>query len=219
MKRFILTAIFALVFITTSAHAADKGMYVSGNVGLSLVPELDQNIVGFPTFASVNLDPGFIIGGALGYNLGDFRFEGEISYRTNDTDDGTTVFLPSTAPVDGDISALSFMVNGFYDFHSPNFPLVPYLGVGLGIANIDADITIPSLSPLAVVDDSATVAAFQLMVGLGYNINPTTTLTFDYRYFVTEDPEFSCGPALVCVADLQSDYSNHSFNFGARFMF
>ena len=36
MKRFILMAIFALVFITTSAHAADKGMYVSGNLGLSI---------------------------------------------------------------------------------------------------------------------------------------------------------------------------------------
>ncbi len=217
MKRMI--AVLALVFIATSAHAADKGMYVSGNVGLSLVPEVDLNIVGFPTFASVNLDAGFIIGGALGYNFGAFRAEGEISYRTNDTDDGTTVFLPGAVPVGGDISALSFMVNGFYDLHSPNSPLVPYLGVGLGFANIAADVTAPSLSPLAIVDDNATVAAIQLMAGLGYNINPTTTLTFDYRYFATDNPEFSCGPALICVADLELEYSNHSFNFGARFMF
>jgi len=218
MKRLILTAVLALVFITTSAHAADKGMYFSGNLGLSLVPELDQNIVGFPTFSSLNLDPGFVFGGALGYDFGAFRAEGEIAYRTNDTDDGTTVGF-GTGPVDGDISAISFMANGYYDIHSANSPLVPYVGVGLGFAIIDADITAPNISPLPIVDDSANVFAYQFMAGLGYNIDPTTTLTADYRYFLTSNPEFSCGPALVCAADLESDYSNHSFNIGVRVMF
>ena len=219
MKRFILIAIFALVFISTSAQAADKGMYVSGNVGLSLVPDLDINVVGFPTFATVGLDLGFKVGGALGYDYGNFRAEGEISYFLNDTDEGTSVFLPVSSPADGDVSVSSFMINGYYDFHSENSPLVPYVGVGLGIANIDADITQPSVSPLALVDDNATVFAYQFMAGLGYNISPTTILTADYRYFRTTTPEFSCGPALTCADDLEIDYSNHSFNLGARFMF
>jgi len=216
-----LLAIVALIFffIAPSAHAADKGMYVSGNLGLSLVPDLDQEIIGFGMVSDVSLDLGFRIGGVLGYNFGAFRAEGEIAYRTNDTDDGNIVGL-GPGPVEGDISALSFMVNGYYDFHSANSPLVPYLGVGLGFASIDADITAPFLTPLPLIDDSATVAAFQFMAGFGYNINPTTTLTFDYRYFGTTDPEFSPGPAFVPgTPDIESEYSNHTFNFGARFMF
>lgn len=219
MKRLLMMAVFALVFVTTSAQAADKGMYVSGNVGLSLVPDLDTNVIGFSTFGTTSLDPGFIISGALGYDFGSFRAEGEIAYRSNDTDEGTFTFAPGTGPVDGDVSALSFMANGYYDFHLANSPMAPYLGVGVGFANIDADVTVPNFSPQAIIDDNATVFAYQFMAGLGYNINPTMTLTVDYRYFRTTSPEFSCGPAFFCVDDAETDYSNHSFNLGARFMF
>ena len=159
-----------------------------------------------------------MVGGALGYDFGAFRAEGEIAYRANDFDDASSGGL--TFPAEGDTSAISFMANGYYDFHSANSPLVPYIGVGLGFANVDTDFSVPFLSPLKLVDDSATVFAYQFMAGLGYNINPTTTLTFDYRYFATSDPDFSPGPGFIPgLPDIESEYSNHSFNLGARFMF
>jgi len=116
---------------------------------------------------------------------------------------------------------LSFMVNGYYDIHTPNFSLVPYLGVGIGGASIDAHIIAPFLAPSTqVVDDSATVFAYQFMAGFGFNVSPTITLTADYRYFATTDPEFTPGNAFGSGSpDLESDYSNHSFNLGARFKF
>ena len=90
----------------------------------------------------------------------------------------------------------------------------------MGFANVDADITFPLFSSLALIDDSAIVFAWQIMAGFGYNISSTITLTADYRYFVTADPEFSPGPAFVPgLPDIESDYGNHSFNFGARFAF
>lgn len=219
MKRLILTAVLALVFIATSAHAADKGMYVSGNVGLGIVPELDQEIAG-TLVTTAEFDIGFRIAGAVGYDFGAFRVEGEIGYRTNDADEGTIGgFFP--VPIDGDISVLSFMVNGYYDFPAATPSLAPYVGVGLGVANIDADISVPSFAPFPqIVDDSATVFAYQFIAGLGFNISPTTTITADYRYFATTDPEFTPGNAFVPgLPDLESDYSNHSFNVGVRFMF
>jgi len=79
MKRLLVMAIFALVFITTSAQAADKGMYVSGIAGLSLVPKLDQEISGIRVFET-DFDPGIKIAGALGYDFGAFRAEVEIGY-------------------------------------------------------------------------------------------------------------------------------------------
>ena len=219
MKRLLVMAIFALVVITTSAQAADKGMYVSGIAGLSLVPKLDQEISGARVFEP-DFDPGIKIAGALGYDFGAFRAEVEIGYLTNEANDGVAIGSGS-GPVEGDVSVLSFMVNGYYDIHTPNFSLVPYLGVGIGGASIDAVIIAPFLAPFTqVVDDSATVFAYQFMAGFGWNVSPTITLTADYRYFATTDPEFTPGNAFVPgLPDLESDYSNHSFNFGARFAF
>ena len=213
MKRLLVIAIFALVFITTSAQAADKGMYVSGIAGLSLVPKLDQEISGARVFEP-DFDPGVKIAGALGYDYGVLRAEVEIGYLTNEANDGVAIGSGS-GPVEGDVSVLSFMVNGYYDFHTANFSLVPYLGVGIGGASIDAIIIAPLLAPSQVVDDSATVFAYQFMAGLGWNVSPTITLTADYRYFATTDPEFT----IPGSPDLTSDYNNHSFNLGARFKF
>ena len=218
MKRLLVMAIFALVFITTSAQAADKGMYVSGIAGLSLVPKLDQEISGARVFEP-DFDPGFKIAGALGYDYGALRAEVEIGYLTNEVNDGVAIGSGS-GPVEGDVSVLSFMVNGYYDFHKPNISLVPYLGVGIGGASIDALIIAPFLAPnTQVVDDSATVFAYQFMAGLGWNVSPTLTITTDYRYFATTDPEFTPGNFFPGSPDLESDYSNHSFNLGARFKF
>jgi len=217
MKRFILTATLALVFITTSAHAADKGMYFSGNFGFSELSDSNASIPGIFT-SEVDFDLGFRVGGALGYDFGAYRVEGEIAYRLNDTDVGTASGF-GTGPVTGEVSAISFMANGYYDFLMQNSPLVPYLGLGVGFANVDADFTAPN-SPLTLIDDSAIVFAWQFMFGLGYNISSTTTLTVDYRYFVTADPEFSPGPAVgPGLPDIQTEYGNHSFNFGARVAF
>jgi len=218
MKRLLVMAIFALVFITTSAQAADKGMYVSGIAGIVLVPKLDQEISGARVFET-DFDPGIKIAGALGYDFGSFRAEVEFGYLTNEVNDGVRIGIGS-GPVEGDVSVISFMVNGYYDIHTRNFSLVPYLGVGIGGASIDAHITAPFLAPSTqVVDDNDTVFAYQFMAGLGWNISPTMTLTVDYRYFATTDPEFTPGNAFLGLPDLTSDYNNHSFNLGARFKF
>jgi len=218
LKRIIMVAVLALVLISTSAHAADKGMYVSGNVGLSIIPELDQEIAG-TLVTTADFDVGFRISGVVGYDFGAFRVEGEIGYRTNDADDGTIVGL-GPGPINGDISTLSFMVNGYFDYHSAFPSLLHYVGVGLGVASIDADISNPLLAPFPqIVDDSATVFAYQLIAGLGYNVSPTTTITADYRYFATTDPEFTPGNAFSGSPDLESDYSNHSINLGVRVTF
>ena len=210
MKRFILMAIFALVFITTSAHAADKGMYVSGNLGLSIADDTDLSVFGIE-FATISFDPGFTIGGAIGYDYGNIRVEGEIAYHFWDMDEGTVGPIapgcPCTGPIDGDASALSFMLNGYYDFQITNSSLAPYLGGGIGGANINGDITV-------LGDDSDIVFAYQLMAGIGFEINPSTTLTLGYRYFATTDPEIE-----IFGAPVEFTVSSHDFSLGARFMF
>lgn len=219
MNRLIATAVLIFFFTASFAHANDKGPYFSGNLGLSILSDSDTNLPGFFN-AEVTFDPGFMLGGALGYDFGTFRVEGEIAYRLNDTDEGTIVGIPGSGPVTGDVSALSVMANGYYDFHPANSPVVPYLGLGIGFANVTADVTAPNISTLALIDDSTIVFAYQIMAGIGYKISPVTTFTADYRYFRTSDPEFETGPAFIPgLPDFETEYNNHSFNVGVRHSF
>ena len=214
MNRLLAIAVLALVFTTTTAHA--KGGYFSGNLGLSMVNDTEVSVFG-TDITEISFDSGFNIGGALGNDYGNFRFEVEIAYRKADMDPFTVpgviagVIIPgcpcsSTQP--GWASTLSFMGNGYYDFHSSDSPLAPYLGVGFGIATVSGDVGLGD-------HDSDTVPAYQLMAGIGYNINPTTTLTLGYRYFATvTDPEFP-----IFGFPIEFSVSSHDFSLGIRVAF
>ena len=67
MKRFLMFMIVAAVFMATSAQAASGKMYFSGSAGVSITEDLD-----FPG-TNISFDPGYNVGGALGYDIGRFR--------------------------------------------------------------------------------------------------------------------------------------------------
>jgi OOP family OmpA-OmpF porin len=210
MKNPIFAAILVFVFFSTSAHAADEGLYFSGNVGLSILSDAD--FVQGATLAETDYDPGFNVGGAIGYDFGFARAEAEVAYHNNHLEKATPVGAPTVLGADGTVSAISFLMNGYYDLHLDNSPLVPYLGVGIGFANVDFDISVPGFPNL---DDSKVVFAYQVMAGTGYKINPTTTLAAGYRYFSTGDIE---GVDVFGNA-FKSDYEAHEFTFGVRVAF
>jgi opacity protein-like surface antigen len=214
MKRFFIIAVFALFFITTSAQAENKRMYFSGNAGVSFLFDSDDEYPGVPGGAfETSYDPGFNIAGAVGYDYGNIRAEGEIAYRSNDVDESS---LPGiVSPANGSVSALSFMVNGYYDVHTPNFSLVPYIGGGIGVAHVNADFSVSGVPSSPFVDDSATVFAYQFMAGFGVKVSPTITLTGGYRYFATTEPEFDDSTGIP-PTNFESEYRNHEVNFGVR---
>lgn len=187
MKRFLMTLVVAAVFMATSAQAADGKMYFSASGGLSLTDDLDFPGINF------SFSPGFNVGGALGYDYGQFRAEGEIRYSTVDLDEVNGI----STPISTDLSALTFMVNGYYDHEMGNSPVTPYIGAGLGIADSELDAT-------GIGSSSETDFAYQFMVGLGFDVGSSTALTAEYRY--------------VGIADSDAP-DTHAFIFGARFMF
>jgi opacity protein-like surface antigen len=189
MKRFLMTMICAAVFMATSAQAANGKLYFAGTAALGIASDLEEQGV------EVSFDPGWSITGAVGYDFGKFRVEGEIGYRTVDIDE---VSIPGFPPVslDGDASALTFMANGYYD-HDMGSPLTPYVGFGIGLADTDVEI-------VGVSVGGDTEFAYQFMVGAGYEVAPNVVLTGGYRFFGIAD---SGAP------------DSHEFNLGARFMF
>jgi len=195
--------------IATSAYCAD-GPYISGNIGLAQMVDSTVDIKDAPFGSSeIDFDNGYLFAGAFGYKFSDARLEGEIGYQKNDYDNIKGAFGPDG--ISGEASALSFMVNGYYDFfNNSNFSF--FLTAGLGFANIDfSDVTYtPGTIPPLNLDDSDTVLAWQFGAGVGYAFTEQLTLDFKYRYFDTDKSDFEMA---------KTEFASHNFILGARFNF
>ncbi|MDA1326572.1 MAG: outer membrane beta-barrel protein [Proteobacteria bacterium] len=110
------------------------------------------------------------------------------------------------------MSTLGFMTNGWFDFNTGS-KWVPFIGGGVGSANMDLDIT--SVGGTArVFNQSDTVLAVQLGTGIGYRVNAKSTLSLSYRVFGTMAPKFGNGTETI-----EYDYMNHSIMAGVAIKF
>ena len=200
-----------------------------------------------PLNATASLDTGFVVKGTAGYALTNgFRVEGEIGYRKNNLDNmnvkspgslvelavpATTTYaaLPSplqtsvqnavkgTQSLSGDISALTFMGNVYYDFDLGS-GWKPYVGGGLGVASISLESK--SASGRTLADDKDTVFAYQAGGGVGYEFatseDYTITVSLDWRYFRTADPTFN---GEVTGAEFDTEIGGHEISLGLRYGF
>jgi opacity protein-like surface antigen len=223
MKKvlFATTAIVGILGASISGAQAESsikdGMYARGSLGISILE--DSNNKGSVLDIENETENGFVLSGALGYEVKkNIRLELEVNYRDNGEDSLTIAnagsFTGLSTNADGDVRNLSAMVNGYYDFKNvtSNEKLTPYLTGGIGLARVDADVT---SNGTQIVDDNDTVFAYQLGIGVGYDINDKTTLDFGYRYFGTQDPDLTDASG----ADFESEYSNHAILAGVRYDF
>ncbi len=184
----VLFGIAACLFWSSVALGAEQ-MYAGVQAGAVFLEDADTEGI------DIEFDTGFGILGALGYDMGQLRLEGEFGYRENDVD-RIEIF-----EVDGEASAVSLMVNGFVDFETQG-TVTPFVGAGIGIANIEVE--------LEGDDEDDTVFAYQLAAGLGLALTEVTTLDLSYRFFATSDPEFS---------GIESEYHSHNAMVGLRLAF
>jgi opacity protein-like surface antigen len=220
MKRFLpLTVILTVMFLLCSnAYAThrswnkgsvtqDKGFYIGASGGLNLLNDssLDSTVT-----LDVKYGTGLTFGGVLGYDFGMVRLDAEVTYRDNDIDQ-------IGFPADGSTSALSYMVNGYFDIPT-HMIIKPYVGGGIGYATVSIDnANIPGIPPFPapIADDSDSVLAYQLSAGIGFEISRATTLSLGYRYFATDDPEMIDASG----AAFSTQYQSHEFTLGVRFLF
>ncbi|MCZ6638180.1 MAG: outer membrane beta-barrel protein, partial [Alphaproteobacteria bacterium] len=139
--RFMIgLAAVALAATLSSAAIADsmatyKGLYASGALGGNWLEDSDVHGLG-PIAVDLDFDTGYVGAIAVGYGLGNgLRIEGELAHRRNDIDQ-INVFGVGLGS--GDVKTTSLMLNLVYDINLKS-KLVPYIGVGIGFANIDAD--------------------------------------------------------------------------------
>ena len=241
LPLFLLAALMGIAVPSAgqAGHANYGGAYTSLYGGASLLKDADNTgppfVAGFPdTSVESSFDTGFVVGGTIGHasssGIWHMRLEADLNYRQHDLDDLTVTsdgglgFLLGLPPLDGlsasslgldvggDVSTFGALVNAWLDFDIGG-SLMPYLGGGLGIADISLDEI--SVAGIEIVDDSDTVFAYQLGAGLGWIVNPDIVVSLDYRWFATEDPTFEH----VLGGEFESEYSNHNFMLGLRIRF
>ena len=220
MTKNFLCAAFAgasILAFTTSSYAADS-WYVSGGAGLSMLAdsEITDTEGAEQRRGKISHENGFAMTGAIGKTFGDFRLEGELSYRKNDLDtltftsatiDGQTRAVSQSGKLTGDLASLAFMGNAYYDLNN-NSAWTPFVIAGVGMAH--HTLNIDSLSGEAQnYDESDTVFAYQIGAGVGYSVTEKDKVTLQYRLLGSADATFDNG-----TDKIEGDYMNHSIMVG-----
>ena len=184
--------------VVSKAKSFQKGPYVSGQLGMTFLPDSDA----IPR-VTLEFQPGYAIGMAAGYKYGKLRVEGEIGYRTNDID--KSIVLGRERSASGDMTGRSFLVNGYYDFINKT-KFTPYLTAGIGVAKVDAKI-----NKFAHVDDTG--LAYQVGVGVAYAINSKLTVDLKYRYLAVSDLNG------IEIVGINPEFASQNILLGLRYNF
>jgi opacity protein-like surface antigen len=131
------------------------------------------------------------------------RLGGELSYRNSEVDRIDLEGIGSVHGSDGNVGALAMLFNVFIDLEMGG-PVTPYLGGGIGFANLSID-DVPYYD-----DDDDTVFAYQVGAGLAFNVQRNLVIDLGYRYFGTDEADFEYS---------SMDYQSHSAMIGFRYTY
>jgi opacity protein-like surface antigen len=221
--------------LATPALARDGAWYVGGEFGPMIVEDIDFDRNASQDALTFHHEYGYDGGLFVGYDLGAFRVEAEVSYRRARVDEiESSVFLPGQARAsqiglaaapnifnagDGHTSALSGMINVMLDFGDDD-GLSGFVGGGVGIARVSFDNVQYFVNHPAIVDDNDTGLAWQVIAGVRQAITPNIDVQLRYRFFNVHDVRMN-GFVGGAGNELESRFRSHSllggivFNFGA----
>ena len=200
MKKSSVFVILLSTVFGLSASVACAAPCMSANYGIVWLNDAETNFSTLDFDGDVKFDRGYLYTISVGYEYlkGD-RIELEYGIRKNDVDEfsayGYSVGLSE------DAKTTSFMLNGFHEFF-PKEKLTPFVGGGIGIANVE----------FGSADDD--VFAYQLALGLACEIYKNTKVDLQYRYFATDNPQFS-----NVGVEVEAKYTTHNLMVGLRYSF
>ncbi len=206
-------------FAATAAQANDhmpkfedrfKRAYGSINAGVTSVEDTSFNAA--PGLnVNTDYDNGYVVTGEVGYNVGKFFFIDnvklgvELGYGENEVD-GHSAAGANLSGSDGDLQVGTLMANMYHEYNTGT-RFVPYYGLGVGLARIDADNF--RTSGGTALDDDETAFAYQGNVGVNYMLTSSSDIGARYRYTATEGAEMR-GAGLGASSE-DFDYENHAF--------
>jgi opacity protein-like surface antigen len=222
-KKIALLASTALMVAATTLPASAGNFYVRMFGGANWVADTEFSVLE-PTSTSdamswsVGGDTGWVVGGAIGYDLNDvlrgWKTELEVSYRENQRDGAWTTITSSgwSGTLDFDHTSFAVMANAWYEF--PIGGISPYIGGGIGWARstFKGNYLGHASDPAFEFDNNG--FAWQLGAGVNFPIKPGMSLGLGYRYF--RGPEvtvLSIGEISGCCTNASQadvDTENHS---------
>lgn len=162
-------------------------------------------------------DTGGYVDGAIGYNFHNtgLRAEAEIGYLSSSVEShdiaGVGTFDGEDA--DGDTSAFFGLASIYYDIPL-NAPIKPFVGGGIGVADVSFDSHGTSATG-TVLDDNSTAFAWHLTGGVGYDINERLALEVGYRYLEFDGVDLTA----LDGTTTSTDASNHIVFAGLKYKF
>ncbi len=222
MRKIVLLALAFVLSLSVSALPAQakafrgvpKLYYAELNTGLNFGRETDVDLPNTSSSGSFSFENGFLFGGSLGYDFGNFRLDGEVGYAKPDFDKIT--LGSQQANGDGDLEVLTFMLNGYYDFNNST-RFIPFIGGGAGVGKLNMDSPSPALIQNT---ESDLVFAYQFTAGTAYQFTKSFSLLASYRYLGTTEGEFDTqAPSIGFSGKTKQDYSAHQIRIGGRFSF
>lgn len=210
-KLITVTCSVLLVLFSSLAYSADKN-YGRFSMGLTVPANayLKDPLTAPGEMVKTKYKAGVSAAVAMGHEFEKFRIEGETIYQKNEFDIAS--FSGTEITLDGEISILSFLINGYFDYKTrSNF--TPYAGGGLGISRIQVkDLSIPISEgvDISCSMDEDYIFTYQLGVGVGYAVMDDVSIDLNYRYLVPSDPDYDTTKA---------EFSSHNVYLGLRIYF
>jgi opacity protein-like surface antigen len=178
MKKLILPLLVAGALAVPSLALAES-YYVSVSSGLNLLKNstIDYeypDLFMYPPY-TFKYKPGVAVNGAVGLKSGVLRLEAEVGFHDNKVDEIIDNIETKQHKVELDLSAWTFMANGYYDIDMFGSGVKPYLMGGLGSARVSIH------NPVYGMGTSVTFA-WQVGAGLGIKASKDITIDLGYRY-------------------------------------
>jgi opacity protein-like surface antigen len=175
--RLLLATGVTALFTATAAFASTPGLYVSGDAGVSLLPDLHFNSAATGT-SLTNYDAGYNFGGAVGYDMGNgMRLQLDSQHASQQLSG-----VDGTSNAYGHLSSTTLMLNGQMDL-IPNSQLTPYVGAGMGGVNFGGQVDGYS--------GRAWKPGYLLEAGLRDDISNQLSLFGGYRFTQAESVKMS----------------------------
>lgn len=206
-RTLLLGAVASIALAGTANAGHFKGWYVGLEAGANWIDDADTVIsidLGaefdpVTTSGTIEFETGWAIFATTGYAFeNNWRLEGELGYRSNETTGGTA-----------EVNEWSVMLNALYDFDlSPSMTFS--LGAGAGYDH--AELNLPG-----GFEDSEGNFAYQGIAGLNYALSKRLDLTLTYRYLIVDDPEFDLSAPPVSIGFDIEAFRKHSVTLGLRY--
>lgn len=199
MRNLAIAMALASTALATPALARDKAWYVGVEGGAMIVEDIHFDIGANKDSMQIDHKYGYDVGGTVGYDLGMFRLEAEVAYKSANVDAiRSTLGIPGFNVAGGAISArsgnypdpggrttaLSFMINGLLDFGDDD-GVQGFVGGGVGVARVKS--AKYAINPYgSFLNDSDTVFAYQGIAGIRAPLTRTIDATLKYRFFTAD---------------------------------